>query len=94
MSAKRRTAKKAASRAVLPPLRGTTLMHISYHPEQNLLRANVVQDVVVAGEKQRLGRDVDIAIDDLSADIRGALKDAFNWIAEDVDASAYKRTSE
>lgn len=76
-----------------PPLRldRGTGMHIAYHPEAGIVRLNVQQDVDVLGVTQRQGRDVDIALDDLGADIRTALEDALRWICEDHGAVPYTR---
>ena len=94
MTTKRKSAKKRAAdpSEPKPPRKLTelTLVHIHYHPEAKIVRANVQQDVEFAGASQRQGRDIDIAIGDLSADIRGALDDAFKWIAEDVKATPYE----
>ncbi len=73
-------------------LRAATATHMTYHPERGIVRLNVQQDILVLGLKQRQGRDIDIALDDLGADILGALTDAFNWIAEDAGATPYEPT--
>lgn len=73
-----------------PVLKDATLMHLLYHPERGIVRANVQQDVTVGSITERQGRDVDIALDELSADIRAALEDAFKWVAEDVKAQPYE----
>lgn len=97
-------ARKKASAAVQPPNAGAVVepkpalrltkgtgMHITYHPEAGIVRLNVQQDVDVLGVTQRQGRDVDIALDDLGADIRTALEDALRWICEDHGAVPYTR---
>jgi hypothetical protein len=67
-----------------------TLTHLHYHPEAALVRAHIEQDIEILGKHERHGRDVDIALADLDADIQGALSDAFRWIAEDVKATPYE----
>ncbi len=83
--------KKAVAKA---DLKGATAMHFSYHPEQKLVRVNVQQTLTILGEKQRQGRDIDIATDALDADILSAITDAFGWLAEDVGATPFEPESE
>lgn len=95
MPTKRKSTRRKAAEAPAPEkkpqkLTKLTLVHVQYHPEAKLLRANVQQDVEFAGASQRQGRDIDIAIDDLDANIREALEDAFEWIAEEVGATPFK----
>lgn len=71
-------------------LKEPTLVHLTYQKEAGIVRATVQQDVTIAGITQRHGRDVDLQVADLNADILSALDDAFNWIAEDVDAKPYE----
>ena len=92
-TAKKSAAKKAAAkkkRAPLPSAEGMTLQHIHYHPEAGIVRVNVQQDVTIAGQTERHGRDIDIALDSLGTDIRSALEDAFGWLAEDLGAEPYE----
>ncbi len=72
-------------------LKNATAMHLAYHPEAGIVRINVQQDVTVLGATSRVGHDVDIALDDLGADIRTALEDALRWICEDRGATPYIR---
>jgi len=98
-------AKKATTAVVQPPnagavptkpvsLKNGTAMHMAYHPEAGIVRLNVQQDVTVLGATSRVGHDVDIALDDLGADIRTALEDALRWICEDRGATPYIRPEE
>lgn len=94
MTTKKKTKKRKAPADGAPRepqvLKEPTLVHLTYQKEAGIVRATVQQDVEIAGITQRHGRDVDLQVDELGADILSALDDAFNWIAEDVKAKPYQ----
>lgn len=85
------TAKKAPAPAANPvkprALKSATLIHFIYQREAGVVNASVQQDVTVAGDTQRHGRDKSIAVADLGADIRKHLEAAFAGIAKKVGAA-------
>ena len=76
--------KKAAAGAPPKPrsLKKATLVHFTYDPQSKRVSAAVQQDVTLAGESQRAGRDVALAIEDLPAGVQKALETAFAGIAQ------------
>lgn len=64
-----------------------TATSLLYHPDRGIVRVTLRETLKVDGNLVELpGRDVDIALEDLDEEIRGALTDALAWLAEDHKA--------
>lgn len=76
-------AKPKAGAKALPRFAGATVDHVSYHPDAGILRINVTQD----GPLGPQGKDIDIAIADVPADIRTDMRSVFTRLAAQVGAT-------
>lgn len=69
-------------------LKSATLVHFSFHGEEDIVNASVQQDVTILGESTRTGCDVRTALEDLPADVQQHLKAAFKGIAKFLTAAS------
>lgn len=69
-------------------LKSATLVHFSFHGEEEIVSASVQQDVTILSESTRTGCDVRTPLDELPSDVQQHLKAAFKGIAKFLSAAS------